>query len=322
MTDATSQDRAATGGTLTTTVNRGWLIKFSLFALVSLVFGVWGLYDALVVYPARGHEDVKYQLTEYLELRREDAGALDAVRIAEPAARLAELSAREDELSKVAASAPGKGAVGADGARRRQVLPDLLAHEEYGWLLALKRVNELTPAQTEIADPRARLAELEQYWKTHEPPKPLASYDIPLQWGIAVIGFAVGAYLSLYIIRTLMTKYQYEPATQTLTLPGGRAIRPADLTDLDKRRWDKFYVTLITTTGPSVSLDVLRFVPLEDWVLAMEDTRFPDRAAERKAKAAAELASSTAPASTLGPGAVSDLAPSEDPNVTPPAKSV
>ncbi len=81
----------------------------------------------------------------------------------------------------------------------------------------------------------------------------------------------------------------------TLGLPGGHSLTPADLTDVDKRKWDKFFVSLVvkpghaTLGGKEVALDLLRYEPLEDWVLEMEKAAFPDRVkAEEEARQARE----------------------------------
>jgi len=48
--------------------------------------------------------------------------------------------------------------------------------------------------------------------------------------------------------------------------------------------------------GQEIKIDLLRHVPVEEWILAMEKTAFPDRAAEieRKAEEAAQAAAKRA----------------------------
>ncbi|MGH7132453.1 MAG: hypothetical protein ACREJO_10960, partial [Phycisphaerales bacterium] len=60
--------------------------------------------------------------------------------------------------------------------------------------------------------------------------------------------------------------------------PDGKTIVPADIAEFDKRKWDKFYVTINLKGGEARKLDLLRYVPLEEWVLAMERTAFPETA--------------------------------------------
>ena len=144
------------------------------------------------------------------------------------------------------------------------------------------------------------LDELDKKWSKTDQTQPLAGYDLPVQWLFVVIGFGGGLYLLGLILRSAGTKFHWDADSKRLTLPGGRAIVPADLKDVDKRRWHKFYVTLLLNDGSSHALDLYRFDPLERWVLEMEKTAFPDRA---QAGAAPAEASSSAESSTTPPPA-------------------
>ena len=80
--------------------------------------------------------------------------------------------------------------------------------------------------------------------------------------------------MAFLFVRVSAKKYRWSPDTRTLTLPGGKTIAPAQIAEVDKRKWDKFFVTLrLNESSPEpreVKLDLLRFTPLEAWVLEME----------------------------------------------------
>ncbi len=266
-----------------TTLNRTWLIKFGLFALVCFGLGSWFLYDAMVIYPDRGRADAEFQLKEYLTRVQERGEVASDLRIAEPVARLAELQGKKDELQKASSDAAGLSMTNSEqAARLRPLLPKLAEKEELDWLESLKTVGDLKPEKTTVSDWRGTLQKLKDKWSATDAPKPLASYDIPLQWALFVVCYAVLAWLVWLIFRSMTTSYTWDPQSKTLTLPGGQKVTPANFTDLDKRGWDRFYATLLTTDGPPHKLDLLRFTPLEEWVLELERIKFPDRAAEAK----------------------------------------
>jgi hypothetical protein len=127
------------------------------------------------------------------------------------------------------------------------------------------------------------LRELTEHWKTAKAPKPLAFYDLPSQWLFVAIGYGGGLYLAGLIGWTGSRKYRYDKSEHCLVLPGGAQIRPADVAEFDKRRWHKYFLTLRLRDGRAIRLDLLRHVPLEDWVLSMERIAFPEAAAEAEA---------------------------------------
>jgi hypothetical protein len=121
------------------------------------------------------------------------------------------------------------------------------------------------------------LDELDKKWARTNQTQPLSGFDLAVQWLFVVIGFGAGLYLLVVILRAAATRYRWDAEAKRLTLPGGRAIVAADLKDVDKRRWHKFYVTLLLNDGTSHALDLYRFDPLEQWVLELERAAFPDR---------------------------------------------
>ena len=115
---------------------------------------------------------------------------------------------------------------------------------------------------------------------------------MPVQWLFVVVGFGLGGYLVFLMVKckAQASRTKFESETQRLTVPSGASFTPADLEDVDKRLWHKYYVTMQLKDGSEHKLDLLRYVPLEEWVLGMERTRFPERAAEEDKKAALEAA--------------------------------
>ncbi|MBL8990089.1 MAG: hypothetical protein JNJ48_00760 [Phycisphaerae bacterium] len=272
---------------LTSTLNRGWLIKMVVVLVVFVGFGAWGLYDATILYPSRGRADASYKQKRYLELAQ-STGRLFESGFADPHQALRTLEAREADLAKAHAKAVAIESSGGNKGELTALAPLLLDHAALQWLTAESLVGGLNPATTKPADPTRKLSELQEFWKTTPPPKSLEKYDLPLQWAFTVIGFVGGAWMMLVIARAARTRFGFDPATQTLRLPNGRTITPADVREFDKRKWDKFFLTLNLHDGSSHKLDLLRNVGLEEWCLAMEKTAFPDQvAADEAAKAPA-----------------------------------
>lgn len=301
---------------LSTSINRPWAIKTIAIGMLFFLFGLWGLFDALVAYPNRGE---KFALkAEQLYLQASDeTGRLLRAGMDDPAARRSELQ------------------------DKRSLEGELNAREgaQLQWLDALSRIGQLdadrtaiprargsdpieaaltdegnTPASTgdRIEGAASRLRDLTTYWSTREAPKPLSSYDLPSQWVIFAVGILVAGYNLLLIARVGMTHFRYDPSTKTLTLPGGTSIAPADLEDVDKRKWEKYIVFLKIDSGHSalagqeVKVDLYRHAPLEEWVLEMEAERFPERAAEAEAAEAEETG---------------DAASETDPNTDPESRA-
>lgn len=268
-------------GVLSTKTSKKWLVRTYGFAIFVFIFGCWGLFDAVIAYPKRGANVAeKFQL-EYLRAAEQNR-ALESASVADPAAELVKL---RDKSTQQQLTSPVESA-------RLQ------------WLSALDTIGRAKPEHTTIADPRARKAELEEVWAKKTPSEPLAAWDLPLQWGITVAGFGATAWLLLLIVMVKGKTYTWNAATQTLGLPGGASLTPADVEDFDKRRWDKFLIFLKIKSshaqlgGQELKLDLLRYEPLETWVLEMEKTAFPERALQAEAEKAAD-----APAADAQPAA-------------------
>lgn len=246
----------------TTTLNRGWLTKMVIIAAALLGLGLWGLYDALVAFPNRGAAHAEFTEWRYLEAANE-AGRLLAADEPDPGAALARLNADRAGLrSRLAEQPEGSFAY-------RETSMDIA---KLDWLTSLSRIGRVDAAHTTFQNPRDRLDSLKTAWEKRNQPKPLAAYDIPAQWVFVILGFGGFGWIMLIIARTRRRTFRYKPASSELTLPSGRAFTPADIAELDKRKWHKFYVTLRFKEGKGepVTLDLLRHKPLEDWVLEME----------------------------------------------------
>lgn len=250
----------------TTTINRGWMTKMVIIGLFMFGFGFWGLYDALKAYPARGERAASYFQHEFLRQldARGDGSILTRSSISDPALDYAQLSERR-----------------ASGTLLADDQPKLL------WLEQLKLIGKLKPEYTTLTDARKRLDELKAEWSTSTAaPQELSWYDIPAQWLITAVGIGVGIYLFGLIAVVRGTRYGWEPDSQRLHLPSGAILAPSDIEVFDKRRWDKFMIYLRIKPGHQqlggreIVLDLLRFSPLEEWVLAMERTAFPESAEE------------------------------------------
>jgi hypothetical protein len=242
--------------TQTTRLNRKWYLKLVLMLAVFGAFGVFFLYDAAVGYPRRGAAFAAFKERDYLE----KAPPGPSAGIQDPVA----------ELGRLQAAPAGS-------------LPEV-EQRRLGWLEALSVVHRLGPERTRLPDPRARLDELNSQLRGAAAPKPLSAYDITVQW-LSFGGCTVITLLILFfLLKAARRKYGWDPGEQRLYLPGGDSFVPADVADFDKRKWDKFLMFVqMKPTHPSLGgkelrLDLLPYSPLEDWVLEMERTAFPDRA--------------------------------------------
>lgn len=272
----------------TTTLRPAWRWRMLFIFVLFAGFGTWGLYDALVAYPARGARYAEYREQQYLRSALEASGRArlrpEDVKIMLPGERLADLESRV-----------------ADGTSLSE-----RESNELNWLKGLRVIGALSADNTTYdaegdREPNGRLAELTAEWETRNPPKPLHAFDIAIQWIIFVVGWAVGLYAAGLVAMVATRKYRFDPETRTLTLPTGESIAPDDLEDVDKRRWHKFYVHLKIAKdhpklgGREIPIDLFRRDKLEGWILEMERQRFPDRAEEAPPENADDDAKSPEP---------------------------
>jgi hypothetical protein len=255
-----------------TKISRTWTIRMVLTAAVLLGFGCWGLYDALIKYPDRGRRAAEYLEYQYLD-EAQRSGSTGDLGVADPVERMALLRQQERESGKL----------------------NVTDHALLRWLEQLELVGQLTPEFTAI--PRTgpdgaridtafeRHGALKTKWDTAasggSAPSPLSWFDIPSQWLFVVIGFGVGSWLTGLIIWVWSRKYTFDAEQLRLTIPGGAQLTPGDIEEFDKRKWDKLYIALKVRAshpqlgGKVLELDLMRFEPLEAWVLAMERAASP-----------------------------------------------
>jgi hypothetical protein len=125
-----------------------------------------------------------------------------------------------------------------------------------------------------------------------------------MQWLMMIVGYAVGLYILYLFVRVAAAKYRWDPAAKALTLPGGATITPADLEEVDKRKWDKFIVFLrikpdaAAIPGRTVRVDTYRHGRVEEWILEMETEAFGPQQPE--AEPAAALDAEPEPADEKG----------------------
>ncbi|HLP83724.1 MAG TPA: hypothetical protein VK157_05190 [Phycisphaerales bacterium] len=276
MAEQSSTAEATSLSMQTTTVNKKWAMKMTLIAVASLALFAWGVVDALVVYPKRGARAAEFGEFQHLaELQKLGTLSNDLASVKEPATELDKLLAKQKDNAALSADEKAK----------------------LDWLTQLKLIGQLNATNTsfprsdfrvESGQPVAvgsadeRLVVLrDRYTKAQagaEPkaPSPLSWWDIPSQWAIALVGLVGAVWLIVLMLRVKSVSYSWNPATKTLTLPGGATLAPADIVEFDKSRWEKFYISLVTREdhptfkGAAVELDLYRHTPLEDWVLEME----------------------------------------------------
>lgn len=261
----------ATSNVQVSTLSKRWALKTGIGAIVCLGVGVWGYVDAAMIYPKRGYRAAEQFEQSYLEAMRDSGRGLDRASVDDPAAKFAELSKAVGEGGKLGTS-------------------DQTLHD---WLESLKLVSKLGPENTKIprtdfqggGEVRSGAERLDALAKSRGGKvSPLSTWDIPTQWLIMVAFLSFGAWLAALFVKIAGRKYRWEEATQTLTLPDGNTLTPADIVEFDKRKWDKFLVTLAIKPGHAtlanqrVLVDLYRHEPVEEWVLAMERTAFPETA--------------------------------------------
>lgn len=241
---------------LKTKASPKWLGKQVVFILLVAGFAIWGLIDATIVYPKSGLQAADFLKLQYLK-EALAPGMLEKVSVDDPQATLTELHSRQPaSLSKVQKT-------------------------RMDWLDQLRNANRLDVSRTTIADPRAELKTLEERFAKAEQPKALSRFDIPVQWMIFGVCAVIALVMIFVLFRTVATVFTFDPETKTLTLPNGTSISPGDIELFDKRKWDKYLIFLKikpgshSHSGREIKLDLLRHVPLEDWVLLMEQTAFP-----------------------------------------------
>lgn len=286
MTDQTGANETVQ----TTRLARRWVMKMTLFVVLLIGFGIYGLYDATIAYPKRGESSASWHLHQYLSKADEASSLTGELGIPSGTTARVHMEDLESRLPELSQSAAGTTTRARD---------DLALVAKHAWLKSLAVLGRLSDERV-AADlgerPRETLAALTQRWTTANQPKPLASYDIPVQWLFTVIGFGGGLWMLVHVLRVASRKYTWDAAALRLGVPGGNSVTADDVEVFDRRKWDKFLVFLKIKPqhpqlgGREIKLDLYQYEPLEAWYLAMHRAARPEDFAEEDAQRAAEQA--------------------------------
>src|SRR5262245_58725506 len=131
MTDSLPSQRSS--------LSRRWILKMAICAVIMLGLGLWGVYDAVIRYPARGSEAAEACEYRYLQQLSDDHREYQYKdSVADPAAGERGSLARLEDFEK-----KGKDAKLSDA--------DRLLHD---WLEQLQIIGKLVPATASTAIPR------------------------------------------------------------------------------------------------------------------------------------------------------------------------
>ena len=315
--DTNNDQQGDQDGATVSNINRPWLIRIVIITACLLGYAAWSLYDAYVAYPARGESYSSWAEWRYLGL------AIEADRTESPGVlrREGAVPNPAEELEELRANRADNETAMQGGSRQKRAEMEI-ARED--WLDSLTMIGRLHPAYTNFyatpdeaaaeelaaldtttanaeaiaglrsrlapASPRDRFGELNNRWSTESPPGKLRSYDIPVNKIQAVICIGFACYLISLFARVATRTFRWAPDDKALTLPSGETIAPADLEDVDKRKWDKFIVFLKIKDshsqlgGQEIRFDTYRHGRIEGWILEMEKAAFPDRVTDSAAE--------------------------------------
>lgn len=257
---------------LRTTLNRKWVVKMAIFLVALFVLGAWGTADAFWIYPARGRHHIDSMLMNYLEELNKQGRLLADASVEDPLSEYQSLDRDTDAKAE-----PLRGA-------------------RYRWLQSLSRLHSLralteenrveldrraassdaVPADTKtlFANPNATLDRLKAELATKGQSKGLEAYDIPLQYLFMAIGFGGALYMIFFLLKCKGTVYEFDPEQRRLFMPGGKSFVPADIAEVDKREWHKYFLHLrVNGFDRELKFDLLRYAPLEDWLEEMRKLR-------------------------------------------------
>lgn len=252
---------------LTTSLNRKWLVKMTIFLVALVVLGVWGTLDAVWIYPQRGRNHSEFALKDYLERLDQRGTLLSDASVEDPATVLRDL-------------------------QRAPQPPKSIEEARFVWLESLSRFHSMesltrknaqakaqipsatSDTETMFASPRTVLDKLKTDLAGRNQPKPLSAFDIPLQYLFALLGFGGAAWMTVFLLRCKAKRFEFDPAENRLFLPDGKSFVPADITEVDKRDWHKFYLYMnIHGFEGEQKFDLLRHAPLEEWLETMRKLR-------------------------------------------------
>lgn len=270
-TDGTDAATIAALQTTRTSINRKWWIKQVLFLFVTFGLGLYFLYDGLVAYPNRGARAAEFAEFQYLQVWDKERGGIGTLQgINNPQERLNQLEEKRRNVGSL------------DGSEEALLR----------WFENLKTISKLVPEATDIprtnykdgvqvTSAKERLETLKKTWTTNgqeqKSPTPLSAFDIPSQWFGLAVSFLIGIWLLIVFLKAVGKVYTWNPQTKSITLPGkAGTFGPCDIEEFDRRKWEKLFITLKfkpthpTLGGKSIEFDLLRFEPLEAWILEQE----------------------------------------------------
>lgn len=251
---------------LTTRINvRKWLIKMIIIAVACFAFSIWALLDAVWIYPERGRGHAEFALLAYLK-QLDSSGTLLSDRVDDPATALRELSTRESVLGPIEKTR----LEWLRAVSRIQSIDRFTAETQAEFQKRREPGHVPRDAGAAFADPSATLKKLDAELASRKPPVPLSGFDIPSQWAILAVAGGCGLYMTWIVLAASRRKFHYVPSEHRLILPDGREIVPTDIKEVDKRKWHKFFSSFILNDGTVVELDLLRYIPLEEWFLEIE----------------------------------------------------
>ena len=280
--ESSAPEMAGATGPVRTKVATRWMRKMVIFFVVCFGLGSWGLLDAVVIYPDRGEQYSRFKLQDYLN-EANSIGVLPIARrvnVEDPVATLEDLNQREGQLNEF--ETYQRLWLGSLEPIHGKPLTKLPAQNQE---MASRPAEQRADTVTVFIDPAAKLAELTSELQGKTQPKPLSQTDIAVQWLICAAGYLGALFIFFRIVQTRSTVFRYEPAEHRLILPGGKSITPSEIEVVDKSKWHKFFVALDLKDGSSHKFDLLRFDPLEEWILEMEDADPRLRAAREEAEA-------------------------------------
>lgn len=263
----TSPNPSAGHQQLRTTTGRSWTIKTLIFAIALAGLAAWGWYDAFHEYPNRGKLHEAFMLQSYLQ-ESDKAFELATASVEDPAAEYRRLTGLEP--SQLTATEKARLAW-LRSISRLTSLSNVTRQNENEIAARTDPAHQRQDTRTMFTDPRVIYSSLTSQLSQASQPKPLAAYDLPMQFVFLIGGAAGCIYLIGLLLSVRSRVYRYDPVDHRLTLPSGRSLVPSDIALVDKRQWDKFIVYLRPVDGsPEIRLDLYRHHPLEAWVLEME----------------------------------------------------
>lgn len=257
----------------TTRIRPMWLGKVVVGLIVCLGFAVWSAYDAIWLYPSKQRDYIEHTELQYLgALRAEGARAFTAsnASVADPAETRRALRNLRSE---------GRTPSTVDAARLEWLNAIAILHSLDGLTRENQEAQPVDPTPgaphkrtlTMYNNPEARFQELDTARQAVGNVSGLAAYDIPLQYLFLVVSSGLSIWLLILLVRVVPKKYRFDPETLTLTTPEGQTIVPNQIVDVDRRKWEKFLLFIrLEGENEERRFDLYRYIPLEDWLLAME----------------------------------------------------